>query len=96
MLRVDTDKNGYIDYSEFLAAAIDRNKLLSIERLEAAFNAFDKDRNGKISAEELKLMLESNQKLEISAYSKLIGEVDQNGDEMVDFKEFKDMMLALL
>ncbi|OMJ83887.1 hypothetical protein SteCoe_15116 [Stentor coeruleus] len=96
MVRVDTDRSGFIDYSEFLAAAMDRKKLLSIERLEAAFQAFDKDQNGKISAEELKLMLESNTRLQLGAYSKLILDVDQNGDEMVDFKEFKDMMLSLV
>ena len=96
MLRVDTDRSGYIDYSEFLAAAMDRKKLLSVERLEAAFHAFDKDNNGKISAEELKLMLDSKPKLEITAYKKLINEVDQNGDELVDFKEFEAMMLSLI
>lgn len=96
LIRVDTDRSGFIDYTEFLAAAMDRKKLLSIERLELAFQAFDKDKNGKISAEELKLMLETDSKLDIEAYAKLISEVDQNGDEMVDFKEFKDMMLSLL
>ena len=96
MVRVDTDRSGYIDYSEFLAAAMDRKKLLSVERLEAAFHAFDKDNNGKISAEELKLMLDSKPKLEITAYRKLISEVDQNGDQLVDFKEFEAMMLSLV
>lgn len=96
MLRVDTDKSGYIDYSEFLAAAMDKKQLLSIERLEAAFQAFDKDNDGKISAEELKIMLDSNPSLEIAAYNKLIQEVDQNGDQLIDFKEFKDMMFSLL
>ena len=72
MTRVDTDRSGYIDYSEFIAAAMDRKKLLSLERLETAFQAFDKDNNGKISAEELKLMLDSNVKFDLNAYSKLI------------------------
>lgn len=96
MTRVDTDKSGFIDYSEFLAAAMDRKKLLSLERLEKAFEAFDKDKNGKISAQELKLMLESTTKLELDTYKRLIQEVDQNGDELVDFKEFKDMMSGLV
>ena len=96
MTRVDTDKSGYIDYSEFLAAAMDRKKLLSMERLEKAFEAFDKDKNGKISAQELKLMLESTTKFDLDAYKRLISEVDQNGDELVDFKEFKDMMIGLV
>ena len=93
---LDTDKSGFVDYSEFLAAAMDRKKLLSLERLEKAFEAFDKDKNGKISAQELKLMLESTVKLDLDAYKKLIQDVDQNGDDLVDFREFKDMMGGLV
>ena len=95
MCRVDTDNSGYIDYSEFLAAAIDRKKLLSASRLEAAFQAFDRDNNGKITALDLKQLLEADVKLDIIAYSNLIKQVDQNGDGMIDFKEFSDMMMML-
>ena len=42
MRNCDTDKNGHIDYSEFIAATIDKKKLLSKERLKHAFNIFDK------------------------------------------------------
>ena len=96
MLRIDTDNSGFIDYSEFLAAAIDKKKLLSAERLDAAFQAFDRDSNGKITAQELKYILESEIKLDITAYTKLINQVDKNGDGVIDFKEFKDMMIALI
>jgi calcium-dependent protein kinase len=37
MLAADIDKNGHIDYSEFIAATTDKRKLLSKERLKAAF-----------------------------------------------------------
>jgi calcium-dependent protein kinase len=36
---------------------MNRNRLLSRDRLQAAFNAFDTDRSGSISADELKQML---------------------------------------
>jgi calcium-dependent protein kinase len=42
MKTVDMDKNGCIDYSEFISATIDKRKLLSKERLRAAFSLFDK------------------------------------------------------
>jgi calcium-dependent protein kinase len=53
----DTDGSGHIDYNEFLAAAFDRSKLLSKEKLESAFETFDKDGNGKISVNEFKELI---------------------------------------
>jgi calcium-dependent protein kinase len=50
MKNVDIDRNGWIDYSEFISATIDKRKLLSKERLKAAFSIFDRDENGYISA----------------------------------------------
>jgi calcium-dependent protein kinase len=96
MTRVDTDNSGYIDYSEFIAAAMDKKKLLSEEKLEATFKAFDRDHNGKITAQELKYFLESSIKIDISAYYRLIQQVDKNGDGEIDFQEFKEMMRALV
>ena len=45
MSRLDIDNNGYIDYTEFLLATINKQKLLSRERLLLAFAAFDKVRD---------------------------------------------------
>lgn len=52
--KIDTDGSGTIDYSEFVAASIDRKKMLSKRSLERVFKMFDKDGSGTISAEELK------------------------------------------
>ncbi len=42
MAMVDLDKSGEIDYSEFIAATLDRKEMMSKERLDQAFNMFDK------------------------------------------------------
>jgi len=55
--RVDLDGSGYIDYSEWVVATIDKRKLLSPEKLKAAFVLFDRDGGGTISALEVKEML---------------------------------------
>jgi Ca2+-binding EF-hand superfamily protein len=39
---LDNNQSGAIDYTEFVAAAIDREKLLSKQRIEACFRLFDK------------------------------------------------------
>jgi calcium-dependent protein kinase len=95
MEAIDFDNSGYIDYSEFIIAAIDKNKLLSRDRLERAFTAFDKDGNGRISAKELRDMLESESPTSPDVWDQLIQEVDQNGDGEVDLAEFKTMMLNM-
>lgn len=51
------DGNGYIDYSEFLKATLDVNKVLSQKNVHMSFKLFDKDGSGKISAQELKQIL---------------------------------------
>jgi calcium-dependent protein kinase len=42
MNSVDLDGNGTIDYNEFLAATMNRTKIMSKQNLEAAFKMFDK------------------------------------------------------
>jgi calcium-dependent protein kinase len=41
MSKLDIDGNGFIDYTEFLLATINKKRLLSKERLMLAFAAFD-------------------------------------------------------
>ena len=71
--------------------------MLSKDKLEAAFKAFDKDGSGKIGIDELKDMLEKNDRLaEDSEWHEVIKEADMNGDGEIDFIEFKDLMMKLL
>ena len=44
--KADIDGSGEIDYSEWIVATIDKNKLLTEEKLRAAFSLFDKDNSG--------------------------------------------------
>lgn len=94
MQEVDLDKSGTIDYNEFILAALNRQKVLNKEKLEATFKMFDKDGNGKISADEIRSILgNTNEK---SALDAIINEVDVNGDGEVSLIEFKEMMLKFL
>ena len=42
---VDIDKSGFIDYYEFVIAAMNEKNLLTNEKLQAAFKMFDKVRS---------------------------------------------------
>lgn len=50
---MDSNQNGYIDYTEFIAACLSSYNYLKESNLVTAFSYFDKDGNGTISREEL-------------------------------------------
>jgi calcium-dependent protein kinase len=57
MKAADIDGNGNIEFSEFCTATMDKRKMLSVDRLKAAFSIFDKDGSGYISFEEIRAVL---------------------------------------
>ena len=94
MKQVDTDNSGFIDYSEFLHASLDKAKHLSKNNLKAAFEIFDKDGNGRISCEELKGMLAGAGNENEAVWREIIREVDENGDGEIDLKEFEQLVMS--
>ncbi len=54
MASIDTDGSGTIDYTEFIAASMEKSLYLKEERLLQTFKMFDLDKSGKISKSELK------------------------------------------
>jgi len=54
MKTVDFDDNGSIEFTEWCTATMDKRKMLSKDRLRAAFNIFDTNQNGSISFDEVK------------------------------------------
>lgn len=50
---IDTQKNGQINYSEFLAATVNINKLMTNDNLKSIFQNFDTDGSGKITKEDI-------------------------------------------
>jgi len=92
---VDLNFNGSIDYSEFLAATLDKRIYIREDVCWSAFRKFDRNGDGQISKEELKQVLcfpEVESALGTTTISKLTAEVDCNGDGFVDFAEFVKMM----
>ena len=75
-------------------ATINREKMLSKNRLLTIFKIFDKDGSGTISVQELKENFGS--KITDEAWKEMIAEVNKNGEEEISYKEFSEMMIKLL
>jgi len=89
---IDSDGNGVIDYTEFLAATLDQRKYLHEDVCRTAFRLFDRDGDGRISHAELKAFMTQNDDASAECVADLLREVDRNGDGVIDFEEFMHMM----
>ncbi|OMJ89773.1 hypothetical protein SteCoe_8043 [Stentor coeruleus] len=89
---VDKDKTGFISYSDFVTACLKQEEIDNEVNLEMAFKAFDEDKSGKISIEELRRVFGIGSG-KIKDLKNLLMEVDNNGDGEIDFVEFKKMMI---
>jgi len=99
MLRsADLDGDGTIDYTEFIAAAFQKDLLLSGDNLMRAFRMFDTDGDGTISKEELKAVFGGghvNQRGE-QVWDEIMAEVDKNQDGEISFEEFESGMRKII
>ena len=77
MWQADADGNGTIDYEEFITATMHMNRMDREEHLYTAFQYFDKDGSGYITADELQLACEEFG-LDDVKLEDMIGEVDQD------------------
>ena len=89
---IDTDKNGIIDYTEFLSASINGNlSIISKKTLKNTFLLLDKDNSGKISKKNLLNVLKLDN-LNEKIVDNYIKKYDINKDGEIDYNEFLEMM----
>ena len=93
MRNVDTDGSGFIDYTEFIQATLNREVMFSKANLDKAFGLFDKDKNGNITAEEIAEIFSEGQLGEDHVWKGILKQVDKNGDGQIDLKEFHEILL---
>jgi calcium-dependent protein kinase len=85
---MDVDKNGLINFTEFISAMMDYEKYVKKEHLLECFNNYDIDKSGKISFEEFCDMIQPGSPEEKDELFALYKKFDTDGDGEIDFKEF--------
>ncbi|KAJ8646680.1 hypothetical protein MRB53_008428 [Persea americana] len=91
MAEIDADGDGFIDLKEF--AAFHGGGAGDGRELRDAFDMYDQDKDGLISASELHRVLKSlGDRCTIEDCSRMIRSVDSDGDGSVNFEEFQEMM----
>jgi calcium-dependent protein kinase len=91
MKNCDLDDNGFIDYSEFLAAVCTKSVEVTKIQLKTAFDAIDTDGSGKLSrAEIMKALVGMTDEKSVN---ELIRAMDLNGDGEIDLEEFTNAIL---
>ncbi|WVZ04351.1 hypothetical protein V8G54_025157 [Vigna mungo] len=94
--RIDVNGDGCVDMAEFgeLYETIMEERD-DEEDMREAFNVFDQNRDGFITVDELRAVLASlglQQGRSLEECRKMIVKVDVDGDGMVNYKEFRQMM----
>lgn len=98
MLRnADVNKDDRVDYTEFVTAAFDKQKLLNKENLDKVFKMLDADGDGKISRQELQSVFGTSQLEEGEAtWLEIMEQVDTDKDGFISYEEFNEHMFEVI
>lgn len=89
---VDKNSNGAIDFNEFIEMMVRRDAKVE-EDVMHAFRVFDRDGDGYISVEELRLTMNNlGEPLTDHEVRSMIEEADLDGDGRINFQEFARLM----
>ena len=96
MTEIDLERNGEINYEEFISILNRREKDVDTEEeLLKAFKVFDKEGNGLININELKhIMLTVGNNLSESEINDMLTEADTDMDGYINYEEFIRSIVA--
>ena len=96
---IDQAHTGCIEYEEFIRACINKKTLLSEDNLKKAFALFTKSENVEsvsISCTNFKNILGLSSKFTDKQWEMIIKAIDKNGDNEIEYDEFRDMMILFI
>lgn len=85
--RVDVNKNNVVNYTEFLAAALETQGVIEEHRLAEAFDHFDSDDSGYISKKNLRAIL--GKCGDDDYIERIMKEVNPRKDGKISYEEFR-------
>ncbi len=94
--RIDLDQNGYIEYEEFLHATLDQNTFLNESNLKQAFDLFDLDKGGSISADEVSNIISGGKVISNDVVKDLLKEIGRNIEDEITYEDFKNLMYKIM
>lgn len=92
MVEADLNQSGQIDYTEFLVAAMQRDKLLSSEKVKQAFKKFDRNGDGFIERSELSAVL-GGIEIDEEQWKLIIADCDTDKDGRISYDEFTALLV---
>ncbi|KAF7148277.1 hypothetical protein RHSIM_Rhsim03G0018400 [Rhododendron simsii] len=94
----DVDKDGHLNYGEFIAISVHLRKMGNEDHLHKAFEFFDQNQSGYIEIEELRDALadgdESHETNGEEVINAIMQDVDTDKDGRISYEEFASMMKA--
>ena len=93
--QIDINKNGKIDYEEWVQTAVDVNRLLTEDKLEKAFRLFDVNNDNRISLEEINSILSAFEEVDPKVVQRAMNAIKKKQKPELMFHEFKAFMIQL-
>ncbi|XP_044505230.1 calcium-dependent protein kinase 32-like [Mangifera indica] len=90
----DVDKDGYLDYGEYVAISVHLRNMGNDEHLRKTFAFFDQNQSGHIEIEELREALADEVDTSEEVINAIMHDVDTDKDGRISYNEFAVMMKA--
>ncbi|CAD8096125.1 unnamed protein product [Paramecium primaurelia] len=93
--RIDSNGNGYLDYTEFLLACQDKKKLLTVEKLKLVFAQLDVDKDNTLSMIEMRRIFGGN-RISDKNWQNILRKTNLQQKSVLSEKEFLEFIIKTM